>query len=76
MYIYGSFKGIDSKYSSYFHDYTISTGLGYQITNTDSLKVETELGPGYRYQEPNTDEIDDDDPIFLRMSMNLLYEQI
>lgn len=64
MYIYGSFKGIDSKYSSYFHDYTISTGLGYQITNTDSLKVETELGPGYRYQEPNTDEIDDDDPIF------------
>ncbi|WP_417879696.1 DUF481 domain-containing protein [Vibrio sp.] len=64
FYIYGNFKGIDSKYSSYFHDYTVSTGLGYQITNTDTLKVETELGPGYRYQEPNTDEIDDDDPIF------------
>lgn len=64
MYIYGNFKGIDSKYSSYFHDYTVSTGLGYQVTNTDTLTVETELGPGYRYQEPNTDEIDDDDPIF------------
>lgn len=64
FYIYGNFKGIDSKYSSYFHDYTVSTGLGYQITNTKTLKVETELGPGYRYQEPNTDEIDDDDPIF------------
>lgn len=64
FYIYGNFKGIDSKYSSYFHDYTVSTGLGYQLTNTKTLKVETELGPGYRYQEPNTDEIDDDDPIF------------
>ncbi|GLT13232.1 hypothetical protein GCM10007931_02060 [Vibrio algivorus] len=64
FYIYGNFKGIDSKYSSYFHDYTVSTGLGYQVTNTETLKVETELGPGYRYQEPNTDEIDDDDPIF------------
>ncbi|MGO2497807.1 MAG: DUF481 domain-containing protein [Vibrio litoralis] len=64
FYIYGNFKGIDSKYSSYYHDYTVSTGLGYQITNTETLKVETELGPGYRYQVPNTDEIDDDDPIF------------
>ena len=64
FYIYGNFKGIDSKYSSYYHDYTISSGLGYQLTNTETLKIETELGPGYRYQEPNTDEIDDDDPIF------------
>ncbi len=64
FYIYGNFKGIDSKYSSYFHDYTVSSGLGYQLTNTETLKIETELGPGYRYQEPNTDEIDDDDPIF------------
>lgn len=64
FYIYGNFKGIDSKYSSYYHDYTVSSGLGYQLTNTETLKIETELGPGYRYQEPNTDEIDDDDPIF------------
>nr|WP_225874268.1 DUF481 domain-containing protein [Vibrio algicola] len=64
MYAYGNFKGIDSKYDSYFHDYTISSGLGYQVTNTEDMKVEVEFGPGYRYQEPNTDEIDDDDAIF------------
>ncbi|WP_413478207.1 DUF481 domain-containing protein [Vibrio hibernica] len=63
-YLYGNFKGITSKYKSYYQDYTVSTGFGYQITNTDTLKIEAELGPGYRYQEPNTDEIDDDDPIF------------
>ncbi|MFV0575488.1 MAG: YdiY family protein [Vibrio sp.] len=64
LYSYGSFKGIDSEYDAYFHDYTFSAGLGYQIMNTEAWKIETELGPGYRYQEPNDDEIDDDDPIF------------
>lgn len=63
-YLYGNYKGIDSKYSSYFHDYTFSAGFGYQFYNTSTLTLETELGPGYRYQDPNTDEIDDDDPIF------------
>lgn len=63
-YLYSNFKGIDSKYSSYFHDYTFSAGFGYQVYNTSKLTIETEIGPGYRYQDPNTDEIDDDDPIF------------
>lgn len=62
-YLYSNFKGIDSKYSSYFHDYTLSAGLGYQLYNTKKLKLESEIGPGYRYQDPNTDEIDSDDPI-------------
>ncbi|HBV77673.1 MAG TPA: DUF481 domain-containing protein [Vibrio sp.] len=63
-YLYGSFKGIDSKYSSYFRDYTVSTGFGFQLSNTEKFKLEAEIGPGYRIQEPNTDEIDSDDPIF------------
>lgn len=63
-YLYGSFKGIDSKYSSYFRDYTVSTGFGFQLSNTEQFKLEAEIGPGYRIQEPNTDEIDGDDPIF------------
>ncbi|OEF25179.1 hypothetical protein A1QC_09575 [Vibrio rumoiensis 1S-45] len=63
-YLYGSFKGIDSKYSSYYRDYTVSTGFGLQVSNTETFKLEVELGPGYRIQQPNTDEIDDDDPIF------------
>ncbi len=63
-YVYGSFNGIDSKYSAYFKDYTFSAGYGYQLTHTDVLTIELELGPGYRYQRPNLDELDDDDLIF------------
>ncbi|ANS86622.1 hypothetical protein VSVS12_02883 [Vibrio scophthalmi] len=63
-YAYGSFKGIDSRYSAYFKDYTLSAGLGYQFSNTELFVLELELGPGFRYQEPNQDEIDDDDIIF------------
>ncbi len=63
-YLYSSFKGMDSQYTAYFKDYTISGGLGYQVANTKDLLLEIELGPGYRYQEPNLDEIDDDDIVF------------
>ncbi|WP_394146040.1 DUF481 domain-containing protein [Vibrio atypicus] len=63
-YLYGSFKGVDSLYSAYFKDYTLSGGLGYQFSNTETWVFELELGPGFRYQEPNLDEIDDDDIIF------------
>lgn len=63
-YLYGSFKGIDSRYSAYFKDYTVSSGLGYQFSNTEGFVLEVEVGPGFRYQEPNLDEIDSDDIIF------------
>ena len=63
-YLYGSFKGVDSKYTAYFKDYTLSSGLGYQFVNTDEIVFELEVGPGFRYQEPNLDEIDDDDIVF------------
>ncbi|MFB9143983.1 DUF481 domain-containing protein [Vibrio artabrorum] len=63
-YLYGSFKGVESRYSAYFKDYTVSSGLGYQFSNTDKFVLEVELGPGFRYQVPNLDEIDDDDIIF------------
>lgn len=63
-YLYGSFKGFSSKYSAYFKDYTLSFGPGYQYSNTEVFVLELEAGPGYRYQEPNLDEIDDDDIVF------------
>ncbi|NLS13470.1 DUF481 domain-containing protein [Vibrio sp. SM6] len=63
-YLYGNFQGVDSKYSAYFKDYTVSSGLGYQITNTETFLLEFEVGPGFRYQKPNTEEIDDDDLVF------------
>lgn len=63
-YLYSSFKGMDSQYTAYFKDFTVSGGLGYQVANSEALLLEVELGPGYRYQEPNLDEIDDDDIVF------------
>ncbi|AXY00160.1 DUF481 domain-containing protein [Vibrio alfacsensis] len=63
-YLYGSFKGVDSRYTAYFKDYTLSGGLGYQFAYTEQFTLEVEIGPGFRYQEPNLDEIDDDDIIF------------
>ncbi|CAM3110317.1 DUF481 domain-containing protein [Vibrio mytili] len=63
-YLYGSFKGVDSRYSAYYKDYTLSGGLGYQFAYTQNFTLEVEVGPGFRYQEPNLDEIDDDDIIF------------
>ncbi|MGL4827788.1 MAG: DUF481 domain-containing protein [Vibrio sp.] len=63
-YLYSSFYGTDSRYSAYFKDYTLSGGLGYQFAYTDDVVLELELGPGFRYQKPNLDEIDDDDIVF------------
>ncbi|MCV5225253.1 DUF481 domain-containing protein, partial [Escherichia coli] len=63
-YLYGSFKGVDSRYSAYFKDYTLSGGLGYQFSYTENFILEAEIGPGFRYPEPNLDEIDDDDIVF------------
>ncbi|MZI95933.1 DUF481 domain-containing protein [Vibrio sp. CAIM 722] len=63
-YLYSSFSGTDSNYTAYFKDYTFSAGPGFQLTHTDDVTVEFELGPGYRYQRPNLDEIDSNDVVF------------
>lgn len=72
-YLYNSFRGVDSKYSAYFKDYTLSGGLGFQFFNTDELLLETEVGPGYRYQEPNLDELKDDDIIFPTIVQEVIF---
>ncbi|SJL85213.1 DUF481 domain-containing protein [Vibrio palustris] len=63
-YIYSSFQGNQSNYTAYYKDYTLSAGLGYQLMHTDTLTLEFELGPGYRYQKPNEDEIGSKDIVF------------
>ncbi|CAH0542908.1 hypothetical protein VMF7928_04286 [Vibrio marisflavi CECT 7928] len=63
-YLYGSFNGVDSRYSAYYRDDTLSAGMGYQVYNTEDYVLELEAGPGYRYQKPNLDEIGSDDIIF------------
>jgi putative salt-induced outer membrane protein len=63
FYLYSNFNAKTTKYSSYFTDLVVSPGIGYQVFNEEDLRMETEIGIGYRYQEPNLDEIDDDDLI-------------
>jgi putative salt-induced outer membrane protein len=63
-YFYTSFTGYDSRYSAYYKDYTLSSGIGYQFTNTDKYGLEVEAGPGFRSQDPNLEEIGNDDLVF------------
>ena len=62
-YVLGNITYIDDKYGPYFTDFMLATGLGYQLLRQETLQLEVEAGPGYRHQEPNIDEIDDDDII-------------
>lgn len=62
-YVLGNINYIDDRYGPYFADFTFSTGLGYQLVRRETFQMEVEAGPGYRHQEPNLDEIDDDDII-------------
>lgn len=62
-YILGNINYVDDRYGPYFTDFTFATGLGYQLVRRETFQMEVEAGPGYRHQEPNLDEIDDDDII-------------
>ncbi|PKF49777.1 DUF481 domain-containing protein [Enterovibrio nigricans] len=62
-YVLGNVSYTDDKYGPYYTDLTFATGLGYQAIWREDLSLLLELGPGYRYQRPNVDEIDDDDVI-------------
>ncbi|MGF1733383.1 DUF481 domain-containing protein [Photobacterium kasasachensis] len=62
-YVLGNANYVDDRYGPYFTDFTLATGLGYQLLRLETFQMEVEAGPGYRHQEPNIDEIDDDDII-------------
>ncbi len=62
-YVLGNANYVDDRYGPYFIDLTLATGLGYQLLRLETFQMEVEAGPGYRHQEPNADEIDDDDII-------------
>lgn len=62
-YLLGNANYTDDRYGPYFVDFTLATGMGYQLLRRETVLMEVEAGPGYRHQEPNLDEIDDDDII-------------
>ncbi|SIO26438.1 YdiY family protein [Salinivibrio sp. ES.052] len=54
---------VADRYGPYYDDFMLATGVGHQWWQSDTLNLSTEVGPGYRYQRPNLDEIDNDDLI-------------
>lgn len=60
-YVLGNINYVNDKYGPYFKDITFSTGVGYQAIWQEDLSLLLELGPGYRLQIPNLDEIDEND---------------
>ncbi|EOD79124.1 membrane protein [Grimontia indica] len=62
-YVWGNISFLDDKYGPYYEDLTVAAGLGYQAIWQEDLSLLLEIGPGYRYQTPNLDELDDDDLI-------------
>ncbi|OOF06661.1 DUF481 domain-containing protein [Salinivibrio sp. MA607] len=54
---------IADRYGPYYDDFMLATGLGYHWLQNAKVTLSTEIGPGFRYQQPNVDEIDDDDLI-------------
>ncbi|MGF1726324.1 DUF481 domain-containing protein [Photobacterium nomapromontoriensis] len=71
-YVLGNINYFDDRYGPYFIDFTLATGLGYQLIRLETFQMEVEAGPGYRHQEPNIDEIDDDDIILPDMVDELI----
>lgn len=63
-YILANINYVDDKHGPYFKDLTFSVGIGYQAIWREDLSLLFELGPGYRIQLPNLDELDDKDLIF------------
>ncbi len=62
-YVLASGSYVDDRYGPYFSDIVVATGLGYQAIRKRQLQLTLELGPGYRRQRPNLDELDSDDKI-------------
>ena len=54
---------VEDRYGSYFTDLSFALGWGYQMVQDNAHYWEIELGPAYRHQRPNLDEIDEDDRV-------------
>ncbi|UJF19545.1 DUF481 domain-containing protein [Vibrio sp. SS-MA-C1-2] len=63
-YLFANIDYLNDRFGSYYKNMTISSGVGFQVLDNDKMGLQLEFGPGFRHQEPNLDEIDDDDLIY------------
>ena len=59
-YFYGNGSYIDDRYGPYYADSIVSTGIGYRLFSYETFQTLVDIGPGFRHQDPNLDEIKDD----------------
>jgi putative salt-induced outer membrane protein len=71
-YALGSLRYEDDQFSPYTYQAVVSLGYGYKFYDTETVKLETEIGAGYRHAEDRLSRAIESDPI-LRGGIN--YEQ-
>ncbi len=59
-YFYGNGSYIDDRYGPYYADSIVSTGIGYRLFSYETFQTLVDIGPGFRHQDPNLDEIKND----------------
>ena len=72
-YVLGNVSYAEDRYGPYFNDFTLATGLGYQAIWREDISLLLEIGPGYRSQIPNLDEIDKSDLILPHNVQELIF---
>ncbi|WP_394130318.1 YdiY family protein [Shewanella maritima] len=55
-YLYGRGELTWDKFGSFTRIYTVSTGYGFDIINDSTTTLSFEIGPGYRYDQPQSSE--------------------
>ncbi len=59
-YLYANGSYIDDRYGPYYVDSLVSAGIGYRLFSYETFQTLIDIGPGFRHQDPNLDEIDGD----------------
>lgn len=59
-YFYGNGSYIDDRYGPYYADSLVSMGIGYRLFSYETFQTLVDIGPGFRHQDPNLDEIKSD----------------
>lgn len=56
-YFYGNGSYVDDRYGPYYVDSLISAGVGYRLFSYATFQTLIDIGPGFRHQDPNLDEL-------------------
>lgn len=59
-YLYANGSYVDDRYGPYYVDSLLSAGIGYRLFSYETFQTLIDIGPGFRHQTPNLDEIGDD----------------